>query len=278
MSEENKTISTSSQITAFGSIPDSWEAGMKIAKYIASSDMAPNDCRGKPESVLLRLAMGAEVGLSPLQSIQNIAVINGRPALWGDAALAVCQNSPQFEYINETFDEKTLTATCEVKRKGMNPVIRNFSKDDALLAGLWDERKEIKKQNGSMKNPSPWFRYPKRMLQMRARGFSLRDAFADALKGINIREELEDYPKETRNITPKKGPEPKEFIEEEVVSAEDKQMILDTISSIETVEELKNFWRTTDSETKVIEEIVKAFQLRSSEIQASQTETQETQQ
>ena len=37
--------------------------------------------------------------------------------------------------------------------------------------------------------------YSSRMLQMRARAFALRDAFADALRGIQCREEMQDVPK-----------------------------------------------------------------------------------
>ena len=40
----------------------------------------------------------------------------------------------------------------------------------------------------------PWTQYPKRMRQMRARAFALRDVFADILKGMPIAEELQDYP------------------------------------------------------------------------------------
>ena len=38
----------------------------------------------------------------------------------------------------------------------------------------------------------PWQQYPYRMLQMRARSWGLRDGFADALKGMQVREEIED--------------------------------------------------------------------------------------
>src|SRR5262249_49394 len=35
--------------------------------------------------------------------------------------------------------------------------------------------------------------YPRRMLMMRARSWALRDGFADVLRGLSIREEVEDY-------------------------------------------------------------------------------------
>jgi hypothetical protein len=112
-----------------------------------------------------------------MQSIQNIAVINGRPSVWGDALLALCQSHPAFEDIQETDDGDT--ATCVIKRRGRSPVSRSFSMDDAKRAGLLGKQ-------------GPWSSYPARMRQMRARGFALRDAFADALRGLSSGEEQED--------------------------------------------------------------------------------------
>lgn len=168
-------------------IPQSWGEAMQYAQAIAKSNFCPKDYRHKPDDVLVAIQMGLEVGLKPMQALQNIAVINNRPCLWGDAALAVIQTSGQIEDIKEKLEgdlEKDAVATCTVKRKGMKTAIkRTFSVLDARKARL-------------LNKPGPWQDYRGRMLQMRARGFALRDAFADILKGLNIREEVEDYPVE----------------------------------------------------------------------------------
>src|SRR3990167_9324795 len=52
----------------------------RFAKAVAASGFAPKDMQ-KPESLLVAIEMGLEVGLTPMQAIQNIAVINGRPGL-----------------------------------------------------------------------------------------------------------------------------------------------------------------------------------------------------
>jgi hypothetical protein len=155
-----------------------FEQAMYIAKIISRSDLAPKDFKNKPENCLVAIEMGKDLGLKPMQAIQNIAVINGRPCIWGDAALAVLQSHPDFEYIDESVENGV--ATCKIKRKGNPEVIRTFSESDAKKAGLFGKS-------------GPWTTYPKRMLQLRARGFASRDSFADALKGINFREEVEDY-------------------------------------------------------------------------------------
>ncbi len=154
---------------------------LKVADIIAKSGFCPKAFVGKSGDVLVAMQWGQEIGLKPLQALQNIAVINGRPSLWGDAMLAVCQQSPNYEFINETFDEATMTAICTAKRKGSPEVVRTFSKEDAKKAGLWGKQ-------------GPWSQYEKRMLAARACGFALRDAFADALKGLISAEEAQDYP------------------------------------------------------------------------------------
>ena len=167
-------------------IPKSWSDAIHYANAIARSNFCPKDYRNKPEDILVAIQMGLEVGLKPMQAVQGIAVINSRPAIWGDAALAVVEASGKLEYIKETIEGDLKTnamATCAIKRRGKkNEVIRTFSVDDAKRAGLW--------------NKDIYQKYPQRMLQMRARSWTLRDAFADVLKGLNIREEVEDIPAE----------------------------------------------------------------------------------
>ena len=174
---------------------------MSFAQMVAKSDFAPKDFKGKPESCLLAIQHGSEVGLSPMQSLQSIAVINGRPTIWGDAALALVQSSPVCEYVREYLegDGDNLTAVCEAKRQGYpSPSVSRFSVADAKKAGLWGKS-------------GPWTQYPTRMLALRARGFALRNAFADALRGLITAEESRDYPTQPEPVVvrPKFSDEPK---------------------------------------------------------------------
>lgn len=166
--------------------PKSLDEAMKLAEILSDSSIVPKDFIGKPGNVLVAIQWGMELGLKPMQAMQNIAVINGRPSLWGDAVLALVLASPVCEYIEEW--EENGTAYCKAKRRGKPEDIQSFSEEDAKKAGL------IGKQG-------PWAQYPKRMKKMRARAFTLRDNFADVLKGIQIAEEVMDYPAE-KDITP----------------------------------------------------------------------------
>ena len=157
--------------------PQTFEQALTFSKYLADSDLVPKDFKGKPANCLIAMQWGMELGLKPLQALQNLAVINGRPALWGDAVLAIVRSSPLCEYVNESDDGET--ATCRVKRKGEPEQVRTFSMDDARKAGLTGKQ-------------GPWTSYPRRMRQMRARAFALRDVFPDVLRGMPVAEELMD--------------------------------------------------------------------------------------
>jgi len=172
-----------SPMIAFGA----FERAEQFAERVVASGLAPKGMT-TPQAVIA-MQLGHELGLPPLQSIQNIAVINGRPTIWGDMLLAIAQRSPEFDHTrfrevtecdpDNPKDADSYRAICEVARVGdpqTHVVI--FSVFDAKRAKLWD--KEI------------WQKYPKRMLQMRARSYALRDRFAGELKGLVAREEFID--------------------------------------------------------------------------------------
>jgi len=161
-------------------LPGNFAGLWRMAQIMAASGFMPKGME-RVESVFVAVQFGMEVGLSPMQAVQNIAPINGRPAIWGDAMLGLVRASGLLDAIKEEFvgESDQTTAVCSAWRRGEdNPIIGRFSVQDAKRAQLWGK-------------PGPWQQYPRRMLQMRARGFCLRDGFPDVLKGLYAREELE---------------------------------------------------------------------------------------
>ena len=167
-----------------------------FALTLSKSGLVPKDFQGKPANILVAVQWGYEIGLAPMQALQNIAVINGRPSLWGDSLLALVKGHKNFGGCKETMEGDT--AVCEMVRllpNGKEELTRaTFSKQDAEKARLWNKQ-------------GPWQQYPKRMLQLRARGFAIRDAFPDAIKGLITAEEAQDFPTQPVDITPKEGTE-----------------------------------------------------------------------
>lgn len=162
-------------------VPTDMDSCYRLAKAVCMAGMAPKGL-DTPEKAMVAIMHGLECGLTPMAALQRIAVVNGRPVIWGDGAIGLVRGSGLCEFIDETIEGEgdNRVAICETKRRGeTRSVIRSFSVADAKKARLWGKQ-------------GPWQDYPERMLQMRARAFALRDGFADVLGGIYIKEEIED--------------------------------------------------------------------------------------
>ena len=174
-----------------------------LARIIVRSGMCPKAYQGKPADAMVAILAGQAVGFAPIQSLQNIAVINGRPSMYGDGPSSLAYGGGQVAWIKEWFEiegevvtpnygsldeyPNGLTACWQTQRKDtLEPsTIARFSVTDAKVAKLWGK----KTKQGL---DTPWRTYPKRMLTMRARAFGLRDNYGDALAGINQAEEWVD--------------------------------------------------------------------------------------
>ena len=169
-------------LRAGGLMPDSMDGIWRLAQAASVAGVIPS-AKSKEQAFIL-LAAGFEAGLGFTATCKNVMLVNNRPSLWGDAALALVVRSPACKSIQEATEGtgEGLCAVCTIQRDGWPaPTVRRFGVADAKKAGLWGKT-------------GPWTNYPQRMLQMRARAFALRDAFPDLLMGLGIVEESEDIP------------------------------------------------------------------------------------
>ena len=234
--------------------PKTFDELDRYAQLIARSSFCPAAMKGKAGDILVAVQMGAECGLSPIQSLQNIAVINGKPSIYGDAAMALVQAHPACQDVVETFNDTTMTASCTVTRKGQKPHTSVFSKKDAEKAKLWGKS-------------GPWTQYTKRMLQMRARGFALRDKFPDALKGLITAEEAQDYPVDlsstkvtVKDTSPIKEPEAIDVVPDDLPIDEPPQPEPEhtvVLADAETCEYMVGYCRSQKMTRKFVEGILK---------------------
>jgi hypothetical protein len=170
-------------------VPKSIAEVRELARMIALAEWAPDSYRDLDgnyvqQKIELAIMHGATVGLGPIAAVQSIAVIDGMPTIWGDGALSIVERSGLLEDMLEEYQsdpEEGLAAICTMRRRRRpTPIQNRFSMAMAEQAQL--TRKE-----------GPWQSYPQRMLKMRARSWSIRDGFADVLRGLHIREEVEDF-------------------------------------------------------------------------------------
>lgn len=181
-------------------VPANWQEITAIASAICRANMAPKsycktDAYGKmvyvdgkpvpePEKVAIAIMHGMEVGMTPMTSLQSLAVINGMPSVYGDGLVALVRASGWLEDLQEGIETdeqgKPQIAWCKVKRKG---------------EASWKEREltyvECVRAGWTNKD-GPWKLTPGRMMTVRVRGWLLRDMFADVLRGLHSAEEMED--------------------------------------------------------------------------------------
>jgi hypothetical protein len=210
-----------------GLMPRTVDEAWRLATIMAKSRLVPASYKDRPEDVMVAMMYGAEVGLTPAQAVTGVAVINGRPGLYGEALLAVIMSRPLYVDHDEYFvvavppsaadvehaaavgleppsarierrdtvtsadlAKPTTAAVCTFVRHGApRPTTREFSVADAVRARLFGKA-------------GPWTEYPQVMLRMRARGFAARDTFPDVLRGLRTAEELMDTPPDAAAAKP----------------------------------------------------------------------------
>lgn len=162
------------------------------------------------EALMARAAMqicqGLEIGMPPMQSLQLIALVGNRLVVHSEGVPAILW-AKGFKLREWEEDEYTdnWTAHCELTRPDGTVIARKFSVKQAIKAKLWSPAEKITKKGrgGSTyeaENDSAWHRFDFRMLLHRARGYAANDGGADAMRGVGVRELVEDG--RTIDITP----------------------------------------------------------------------------
>jgi hypothetical protein len=205
----------------------------RLAAVIMKGKFAPNGM-GMAE-IVMSIQAGAELGFTPTQSLQCVAVVNGKPAIHSDGLPALALGSTLMEWSKEWWEingepvqepqfgsrndfPDSFAACWQAKRKDQtepSPIFR-FSVADAKIASLWGK-------SGS------WQSYPKRMLQRRAMGAGLREVFADALKGFWLKEEADDLSVATSEGNKKLADDIKELTGAVDVKAVNVEQMLDEL-------------------------------------------------
>jgi len=158
-----------------------FESAMKVAEVMANSVWCPPAFKGKVGDVLIALEVACNLGIRPSLALQNMAVINSKPCIFGDLMLALCRGCPDWEYLQEEYVPEIKGYRCTAKRKNEPPSTEEFTEAMAKQAGLWGKT-------------GPWSSYPRIMLKWRARTFVLRNVYPDILKGMISYQEAKDYP------------------------------------------------------------------------------------
>jgi hypothetical protein len=179
--------------------PSDFNGAFRLAEIVCDSRLAPN--LDTPEKAFVVLATGNELGLSPMQSIRGIHIIEGRPSPSADTLAAVVLASGKAEYFEEV-ETTDAHSTWKTKRVSRPERKYTFSLKDAEKAGLIHKTKSG--------GDGMWMKYPKRMMAARAKAFLARDVYPDLVLGLYTPEELTDGKDEVELQSPTPTHPPKQ--------------------------------------------------------------------
>lgn len=145
--------------------PEAW----KLAQKVATTDFVPKALRGKPEAVLACILAGHEAGISPMQALSKIHVVEGRPAMAAELMRALVMRAGHEIWIEESTQSRVIVCGQRAGSERVSRVV--WTIDDARRAGL------AGKNN--------WKSYPRAMLTARATSELCRMIFPDVLAGIS---------------------------------------------------------------------------------------------
>lgn len=142
------------------------DEAFRLAKNLAVASVLPDSLRGKPSDVLAIVLYGQELGLAPMQAIQGIYVVKGKPQLSSTTWTALIRRAGHRVKWGPCDDK---SATVSITRcDDPDPHTETFTIEDAVKAGLCrivDGKVQARSQRG---DPLPWETYTRTMLRNRA--------------------------------------------------------------------------------------------------------------
>lgn len=88
-------------------------AARELATVLCNTGMVPQHFRGKPDDGAAAILYGAELGLNPMQSLQNVFVVHGTPAVYARTMAALLTSRGyRISTVESTDEAVTVTANA----------------------------------------------------------------------------------------------------------------------------------------------------------------------
>jgi hypothetical protein len=213
MSDQSTALTTFSQDGVFTGIQQ-FENAQRIGKALASSALVPKDYQGQQglANVLVAMEIAGRMGLSPLQVMQNLHVIHGRPSWSSQFIIAMVNGCGRFTPLEFVLEGESCYAVATDIKTGKD------------LKGPVVSIEMAKKEGWFSKTGSKWQTMPDLMLRYRAAAFWGRLYVPEFLVGIKTQEEVIDV--DSTEVAP--------------VAAVTVKELNNTISSAQAVEETES--------------------------------------
>lgn len=154
--------------------PNSLSEAMTLATKLVQSGLLGKNVT-KAESALAVILTGRELGLTAMQSLRSIHVIEGKPSLSSDLMVALVKRSPKCKYF-KLIESTAKAATYETDREGEGVTRMSWTIEQAASAG--------------MAGKDNWKKYPDAMLRARCIASLARAVYPDLLAGVYEENEI----------------------------------------------------------------------------------------
>lgn len=159
----------------------------KLAKMYANSTLVPSNYQRNPDNCFVAIELAGRMSVSPTLVMQNLTVVQGRPAWSGQSCIALVNGCGKFSHDLDfnfvgTPGQDDWGCYCETIRRSDGKVL----KGTLITIGL------AKAEKWYDKNGSKWQTIPQQMLMYRAASWFARTYCPEVLMGFSTADEAED--------------------------------------------------------------------------------------
>ena len=165
-----------------------FDLAVRMAMAFSQSTIIPKDYQGNPSNCIIALEMANRIGTSPMMVMQNLYIVNGRPA-WSSQFIVAMINSSRRYKTELQYDMKGSGDTLECTAYAID-------QNDRKVVGPTINMKMAKDEGWVGKTGSKWKTMPDVMIRYRAASFFGRLHCPDLIMGIYTDAEVIDMPLE----------------------------------------------------------------------------------
>lgn len=179
----DSALTTTQRTGSIYSGADAFDNAQRIAKSLASSSLVPTQFQGQTgyANCLVALEIAGRMNLSPLQVMQNLHIIHGRPSWSSQFIIALINGCGRFEPLQYKMTGKGDDLACKCTAKEIN--------SGQELEGPTVTMAMAKAEGWSTKAGSKWRTMPDLMIRYRAASMFGRLHIPDLLVGITYSQE-----------------------------------------------------------------------------------------
>lgn len=167
-----------------------WDEVWRLAGNLSTAALLPKDLRGKPADVAAMILYGQDLGLSPMQAIQGIYIVEGRPSLSAQLWLALVRRAGHRVSVEEHTSQ---SCTVYIKRGDTGEEHKvTYTIQDAVSSGLVSLREGKPYARSQQGKALPWELHTKSMLLARAVSTCCRFIAPEIALGFYSPDEVEE--------------------------------------------------------------------------------------